>query len=443
MSEVNKGTSEQLEQIFLRLNQDLDKLTLPARVLNTPYVFDYLARFKNLRGLMLIGNEVLTKEHMDQILTKTSITNVLSSNIIEINIEDMPSAIKYIGNTEAIYYDDLLISNDKDINTNAHFFYSEDIFYNLDTILSMITHFNVDIKNNHLNIIGLSEQKESICYNYRTQQLEFEGDPSKLQDVIDKFKEHHYGVAITTINLKDYSQETADFEYISDIVNISVGTNDMSLEEYNDIRDQIVSITNGIKENNLTPFEQMAYIYQSTKSSFIAKQVFDLIGIRSEEIGYLQTNMIRLNDEKYNVHGVFSFNPSVQRNDASQTSIEPLRKAEQAIEYSKMLTTKKDYKEHYPDADIPVLFEDETQGSYNKWSELPKIKIIKQPKDKYLKLLQTLFDNEEEVEEYLNVDKPPIEDYFKALETINNRQIGQEEPTYEVVEVQDEMKKLL
>ena len=139
---INK---EFINYILTNADQDIRTITLPSEAMEDYRTIGLLSRFKELREINIIGNHVLTKEEINELLSKTTVTNITSETIEDTDIKDLPSAIKIIGESDAIYYDDLLISNDKEKPANAEFFYSDDIYYNIDTILTMIKHFNIDI----------------------------------------------------------------------------------------------------------------------------------------------------------------------------------------------------------------------------------------------------------------------------------------------------------
>lgn len=413
---INK---EFINFILTNADQDIRTITLPSEAMEDYRTIGLLSRFKELREINITGNHVLTKEEINELLSKTTVTNITSETIEDTDIKDLPSAIKIIGESDAIYYDDLLISNDKEKPANAEFFYSDDIYYNIDTILTMIKHFNIDIKNKHLNVISLSNQNEGLTYDSNTKHLDFEGNVSLLDEIINSFKQRKFTIESLNISLPNYLNNINNIHGIIPNITITVNNKELTIEEYEQIYSKVLEIVEILDTSNLSQIEKITYLYQLTGDDTIIREVLKAEDIKYEEFN--DKNITRVDDDKYDIHGVYVVGPYA----GIKNEISNISNYHQIIAYYlNFMNCKDDYKALYAEEDTPAIFKNNIKLDQFDLDSLPRLSDRVENGSNEIKTIQTLFDKDEYglINSYINKQAPSIEVFRNAMMTIKQEE---------------------
>jgi len=459
--------------VLNNLNSDTTTLKIMPQLLSDPNFINNLRKCNNLTSLEILIDYEITKEQLNDILRKTNLYIINIPHPSKIDITGLPTAIKYDGDFEAIYYDGLLIENQRRFNSNYHFFYTDDVAYNIEDIFNFFIHNKLsNDENMKLNIIS-NDGLDSIHYSKKTASLEYYGRFSDLKNVISEFESAELPLDTIYIGLENKDYDFRDLYSINKNIKLIYEGNETTIEEFEAMRSTIDYFKSLITAYPLSPVEQIVYAYDIIKSfeyeddeedyrnsrhldkivktgkivcvgyARFLKQVLSELGFKIDVIGVKSPNpdgtydntrvnheriLIRVDDDKYNIHGVFALDPTWDRNtihyevkgkdgDYTHPVEDPrdnviLKEYSAIISYIHFLVTKNEYQHLFADEYAPSIFKFEPNSLVEQLKKKPKFSgRVKNKITEAMCYLQEFFDEDEydQIPSYLNTERPSLD----------------------------------
>ena len=459
--------------VLNNLNPDTTKLKIMPQLLDDPNFINHLSKCTNLTTLDILSDCEITKEQLNKILNKTNLYIINMPHPSKIDITGLPTAFKYDGDFEAVYYDGLLIENNRKFNSNYHIFYTDDIAYNIGDIFNFFVHNKLsnDGDNTRLNIIS-NDGYEAIYYSKRTRSLEFYGCFDDLQNIINRFESVNLPIDTVYIPVDNADYDLSSLYKINKKVVINYDNNETTIEEFEAMRSTIDYFKSLITAYPLSPIEQIVYAYDIIKSfeykddeedyrnsraldkivktgkivcvgyARFLKQVLSELGFKIEVIGVKspnpdgtyddhkvnhERNLIRVDDDKYGIHGVFALDPTWDRNtkfyeikNENGNKTHPvedpkdnviLKEYNSIISYIHFLVTKNEYQSLFADESVPPIFAFELNSLVEQLKNKPKLSERKNNRiSEAMRYLQKFFEEDEYdlIPSYINTERPSL-----------------------------------
>ena len=483
-----KYISPELIRIVLEnLSESIETLNVPGEFLNFS---DLLKLYPKLTTINVTNNYEISEKNIIDIKNNTKIENIEAINFEGLTTDYNLNALYYNGDFEEIKLLDssLTIRNpNKKLTAKVNYFNVPDLYENINDVVNYIKEHNIDPNSyNYFNIISKTLNTNYICYSKEDNELEYDGDLTKINEIISIIEQlgiHPKNIYLRLDN-KDYDYK--QFKGIKYPIIIDYGDeySNATLEEFIAMRETINYYKELITSSNLSPLEQITYAYDIIKSfdynegiytsdsrsmhkiintgsivcvgySQFLKQVLQELGYKIETFDLNspdiygkypdnynnhERNIIRIDDDKYNIHMVAAMDSTwdsgtneintYKFNDKNTTTFANVNNL---ISYIHFLIPKNEYMYLFKDKYLPPFFTINPLDLKENFDEIPNIRIPETEKEEGLKTLQKLFDKGEGkiIDYYLNSKRPSFE-IFK--EVINNVKMAE---GYNLKESQD------
>ncbi len=464
-----------INYILDNLDENIEELKVPGEFIKYT---NKLSMFPKLRYIYITDNYGVTKKDVLNIKDKTNINTLEAYNFADLFNEYSENAIYYDGNyLEMKFLDkDLLITNkNKRFNSKIVSLFIPNIYNNLKDLTTYIKENEIQIPNiKYFNIISTTPNEDYITYLRSKNYLEYNGDISRLKDILQELEKIEIipDTIIISVENKDYDYRI--FKELKGLkANVELYYGDIetaTIEEFVTMRETINYYKDLIRQSNLSPLEEITFAYDLMKSfdykegelasdsrsihkciklgkivcvgySEFLNQLLSELGYRIdtlnanviEENGKYSNldanhvrNIIRIDDDKYNIHMVAALDTTwdgnLKKEEVHRKRLDweaPLTSIDQVLSYIYFLIPKNEYTYVFNDKEIPSIFYYEPEAFAENYEYLPRIERPVQSVDQGRYHIQRLFDKEEKdlIATYINADRPPFE-IFK--EVINN-----------------------
>ena len=493
--------------VLNNLNPDTTRLRIMPQLLRDPNFINCLRKCNDLTSLEILTDYEITKEELNTILKKTNLNIINIPHPSKIDITDLPTAFKYDGDFEAIYYDGLLIENNRRFNSNYHFFYTDDVGYNIGDIFNFFVHNKLSNgEDTKLNIIS-NDGMDAIYYSKKTHSLEYYGSFQDLKNIIEEYEAVGLPIDTLYLPLQNEDYDFSDLYNINKKIIVTYDNQETTIEEFEAMRSTIDYFKSLITAYPLSPAEQIVYAYDIIKSfeyeddendyrnsraldkivktgkivcvgyARFLKQVLRELGFKIDVIGvnspnddgtYDNTevnherNIIRVDDDKYNIHGVFALDPTwdrntkfyeVQNKDDKNTHPvkEPgdnviLKEYNSIISYIHFLVTKNEYQTLFEDKSIPSIFKFEINSLVEQLKNKPKYSNRFTNKiSEAMKYLQEFFTEEEYdmIPSYINTERTSLDIMKEILYNVEKAEGYTREATEKTLQDMEEYNRSL
>lgn len=481
---LNDITPEIKEVIVKYISKDVTELTLPNKFLED---ITFLANFPKLKKLKIIGYCKFKEEEIAFIKEKTSIKEIDSQDgpIIDYNYKPKEGEI-FLSKPSPVFISGDLIN--RAITKSTMQTSVEALVGDSELDLSLLekaymhaikptdsTITSVEIKSANV------KESSSRCKNllnikisgdHEIEKLIFDGreDASSLADVVKKIETI---LPIKQIHLHCSNQNYENIHYLNPIAkkyDLVVDYGDMtdcSLEDFLAMRETINYFNELIRGYNLSPLEKLTFAYDIMKTfaykeneqekeiprtlhsivstdyivclgySKFLTQLLKENGITATEVGVTcnpkteqqaghSKTLVRIDDDKYNIHGVYCVDATwdrsrekamlVENSDGNNYVQYGLNEGDTVMKefdplglYRNFLVPAEDYPVAYPDELSPSLFR------ATKDKHISQLTGEKDSSDAYpmaKEQLKVLFKPEEDLDtiyDYMLVSKPPLE----------------------------------
>ncbi len=491
-------SNDLISTVLNNLNPDTTKLKVMPQLLNDPNFINNLRKCTNLTTLEILSDCELTKEQLNNILKKTNLYIINMPHPTKIDIEGLPTAFKYDGDFEAVYYDGLLIENNRRFNSNYHFFYTDDIAYNIRDIFDFFIHNKLsnDDENTRLNIIS-NDGLDGIYYSKRNHSIEYYGCFDDLKTVLDEFESVNLPIDTVYIPVDNKDYVFQDLYNINKKIIITYDNNETTIEEFEAMRSTINYFKSLITAYPLSPIEQIVYAYDIIKSfeyedddedyrnsraldkivktgkivcvgyARFLKQVLSELGFKIDVISVNaphsdgsydqdnnhERNLLRVDDDKYGIHGVFALDPTWDRNtkhyevkgkDGDYThpvedprDNEILKEYQSIISYIHFLVTKNEYQSLFADEKAPAIFRFDPNSLVEQLKTKPKLSTRTPNRiSEAMFYLQKFFDEDEydKIPSYINTERPSLDIMKEILYNVEKAEGYTREATEQTIQ---------
>ena len=458
--------------VLNNLNPDTTRLKIMPQLLNDPNFINHLSKCTNLTTLDVLSDCEITKEQLNNILKKTNLYIINMPHPSKIDITELPTAFKYVGDFEAVYCDGLLIENNRRFDSNYHFFYTDDIAYNIGDIFDFFIHNKLsnDGDNTRLNVIS-NDGLDAIYYSKRNHSLEYFGCFDDLQHIIDEFEAVNLPIDTVYIPVNNEDYDLSSLYKINKKVVINYDNDETTIEEFEAMRSTINYFKSLITAYPLSPIEQIVFAYDIIKSfeyeddeqdyrnsraldkivktgkivcvgyARFLKQVLSELGFKIDVISVNaphsdgsydqddnhERNILRVDDDKYGIHGVFALDPTWDRNrkfyevrnkNGKNTypvknpgDNEILKEYKSIISYIHFLVTKNEYQLLFADESVPSIFRFIPESLVEQLKSKPKLSNRLNNKiGEAMRYLQEFFEEDEydKIPSYINTERPSL-----------------------------------
>lgn len=463
----------------------INELTLPHEILPS---IEELARFPNLKKLIDIEEmRKYTPEELEA-FQKTSITECICPNAQHLLSED--SFAK--GTIWITAVEEELIKQGKTIIrkseqpaqklTNVKIILEQ--FKDFPTLVDLMETEHIIFrlnKENHFHNRLMIQSNRKYGQDYISEKqgsviLELEDSKVKAATIATDDIEDIIAIAtgltkwqstLKSVNLKLENKTYQELETIDENIKslplkIKYGTDDCSYDEFMLMRATIDWYKKIIMEQNLSPAEKTCFAYDIVKSfpynesmedqmnsrqipkviktgnivcvgyAKLLTQLLNELGVKAEMFtaGFHARNIIHLDDDKYNIHGVYTIDATWDSGEmkklkteegdiklaASIKSTDTIIKEYDALSlYNDFLIPYSDYERKYSTADFPKLYEATRKNDFN----IINNELLEVEKN-------TLFDNDvsdEEIKQIVeNTKKPSLETFISLLRTVREKE---------------------
>ena len=295
---------------------------------------------------------------------------------------------------------------------------------------------------------------------------------------------------------KDYV--FSDLYNINKKVIITYNGNETTIEEFEAMRSTIDYFKSLITAYPLSPIEQIVYAYDIIKSfeyeddeedyrnsraldkivktgkivcvgyARFLRQVLSELGFKIDIIGVNapnpdgsydeqdvnhERNLIRVDDDKYNIHGVFALDPTWDRNTKfyevkneneknSYPVADPkdnvvIREYNSIISYIHFLVTKNEYQSLFADKSAPAIFRFEPNSLVEQLKTKPKLSSRAHNKiSEAMRYLQKFFDEDEydKIPSYINTERPSLDIMKEILYNVEKAEGYTREATEQTIQ---------
>lgn len=466
-------TKEFIEFILNNLSENIETLNVPGEFIKhvtTIGLYPKLTTFK------ISDDFALTSKDIENITFYTNINYIEASNLKTLTENYDLNALYYDGKFQEIklLQDDLIIKNpNKRQNIQSHNFIIPNIYNYLIDVVDFMKENGLDPKEyKYFNAISATQNEDYVNYNNEAEEIEYYGDISKLKEIInymidlEYYPEHLYLI----LENKDY-----DYKYLREIkfpVAIDYGDiSPASIDEFITMREAINYYKELITSANLSPLEQITYAYDIIKSfnysegyhaedsrsmhkivksgnivcvgyALFLKQVLSELGFKIEDYSVNapndygrysnfktnhRRNLIRIDDDKYNIHMVAALDATWDS--GNDTNSKELFNNENSIilgnvsnllSYIHFLITKNEYQYIFEDKETPSFFSYPPEIIEEKIEFLPKIVDRNTDMNDAIYYYQQLFNKEEAslIKSYINAKRPTYEIFKEVISNV-------------------------
>ena len=465
---------EFLELIVNNLSENVETLNVPGEILNYA---EGLGMYPKLSTIKVTNNYEITEQNVNDINTKTKIEFIEAINFDGLTNEYNLNAIYYNGEFEELKMIDsnLRIKNpNKKIEISTNYFNIPNLYENINDVINYIKENDINIsKQEFLNIITRNTDTDYLFYTKFDNEIEYAGDLTKIREFTKFIRELGLNPSYLFIKLenKDYDYKLFKGLDIPIIIDYGDEYSNATLEEFIAMRETIKYYKELITSSNLSPLEQVTYAYDIIKSFDYAeaeigcdsrsmhriinsgkivcvgyaqflKQVLKELGFKieaydvnsPEKYGYYpddydnhERNIIRIDDDKYNVHMVAACDPTwdsgtpeINTYRFSDKNATTLADVNNLISYINFIIPKNEYMFLFKDKDVPSFFSISPKIIASHFDEMPKIVFPSTNVDYALSMLQKLFDKGEGdlIEEYIEAKRPSYEIFRQVIQNV-------------------------
>lgn len=465
---------EFLELIVNNLSENVETLNVPGEILNYA---EGLGMYPKLSTIKVTNNYEITEQNVNDINTKTKIEFIEAINFDGLTKDYNLNAIYYNGEFEELKMLDsnLRIKNpNKKIEISTNYFNIPNLYENINDVINYIKENDINIsKQEFLNIITRNTDTDYLFYTKFDNEIEYAGDLTKIKDFTKFIRELGLNPSYLFIKLenKDYDYKLFKGLDIPIIIDYGDEYSNATLEEFIAMRETIKYYKELITSSNLSPLEQVTYAYDIIKSFDYAeaekgsdsrsmhkiinsgkivcvgyaqflKQVLKELGFKIEaydvnspdKYGYYpdnydnhERNIIRIDDDKYNVHMVAACDPTwdsgtpeINTYRFSDKNATTLADVNNLISYINFIIPKNEYMFLFKDKEVPSFFSINPKVIASHFDEMPKIVSPSTNVDYALSMLQKLFDKGEGdlIEEYIEAKRPSYEIFRQVIQNV-------------------------
>ena len=464
-------TEEFKDFILNTLSEEIEVLNVPGEFLQN---VDQLALFPKLREVRITNFYELSKEEMLKIKNNTTINKIEIINIKNLYNDYDENAVYYDGKYRDITFTDKdfnVVNYTSGKNVIANNFIVNNLYRNIDDVINYIKENNMDISElEFFNIITAIGNEDYICYNSTENEMEYYGDINQLRNIVEKLSLINIKPNKIYLKLENKDYDFSSLRGLKYPIEIDYGViNTATIEEFIAMRETINYYKELITQYNLSPIEQVTYAYDIIKSfeykeaedkgdsrspheyivggkivcvgySIFLEQVLKELGFKIEylSVNTLENNnefsskesnharnIIRIDDDKYNIHMIAALDATWDSDTRSNTQYRFLDEenfqkrfveTNNLLSYIYFLIPKNDYEYTFEDKDLPALFSYPTKMFVKNFDMKPKINRPITSFDVGLSTLQCLFEKEEinSIERYIDAPRPSY-DTFKEI----------------------------
>ena len=465
---------EFLELIVNNLSEKIETLNVPGEILNYS---DILGMYPKLSIIKVTNNYKITEKNVEDIKDKTKIEYIEAINFDGLTDEYNLNAIYYSGNFEELKLLDsnLRIKNpNKKLNISTNYFNIPNLYENMKDVLEYIQENDIQLsEQEYLNIITRNTDNDYLFYSKKNNEIEYAGDLSKLKVFTIMIKE--LGLNPNNIFLR---LENKDYDYrlfkgidLPIIIDYGDEYSNATVEEFITMRETINYYKELITSSNLSPLEQITFAYDIIKSfdyqeaeigsdsrsmhkivnsgkivcvgyAQFLKQVLKELGFKIETFDVNspdrygsypdpfdnhERNVIRIDDDKYNVHMIAACDPTwdsgtpdINTYRFSDKNATTLADINNLISYINFIIPKDEYMYLFKDKEVPSFFSVNPKIIGNYFDEMPKIIFPQTNIDHALNMLQHLFDKGEGelIQDYLEAKRPSYEIFRQVIQHV-------------------------
>ena len=467
-------TPELIRIVLENLSESIETLNVPGEFLNFS---DLLKLYPKLTTINVTNNYKISEKNIIDIKNNTKIENIEAINFEGLTTDYNLNALYYNGDFEEIKLLDssLTIRNpNKKISPLGNYFNIPDLYQNIDDVIKYIKENNIDpLSNDYFNIISKTLDNNYISFSKRDKELEYKGELSKLNEMVDKIEQLGIYPSIILIKLENKDYDYKLFKSIKYPILIDYGDKYAyaTLEEFIAMRETINYYKELITSSNLSPLEQITYAYDIIKSfdynegiytsdsrsmhkiintgnivcvgySQFLKQVLKELGYKIEsyslnspneygkypnEFDNHRRNVIRIDDDKYNVHIVAVMDSTWDSDEPEKTTYRFRHKNESTLSdinnllsYIHFLIPRNEYMFLFKDKYLPSFFTINSEYLKENFDTMPIIRRTESETEESLKVLQQLFDKGEGlmIDHYLNAKRPTYEIFREVIKNV-------------------------
>lgn len=510
-------TTELFEMIKKYINKDIQELTIPYDMISD---IRYLGKFKKLEKLKIDDYSRLTLEDLDKIERYTNIKEIITRDNVMIGEDVKDSDLIGITNLGLYKYHKLIIkkqpqnkptSIEGKINRLEDLEKIENLLHDVD--LKDVKQFSIECKNEECSDIN----KKMIFFSINDGKIDTLNinikNLQKLKQLLKLLELREIKANKIIVNLENKTYE--GLEELVDItkrldIKIDYGAPQLTdLEGFLSMRYTLDYYKELINSVDLSPLEKAIYAYDLIKSyqynekyddlvksryipeivkegyivcagySSMLKQLMKEIDIPTENVNVIvkngeeeyghTRNIIKLDDNKYNVHGIYIIDATndSRRNDLSQvidkdgSSKIRYNKEEEDIVikqydglslYQYFLVPYEEYTSVFKNDTQPYIFRYlyslKTKSQNNETQNYLNIFDINYMNIKYLEeqteaLFGTKYDAEEVITKIKTSKKPSLEVFRRAIETVRKAEGYQENSLQENINETIELNQMI
>lgn len=395
------------DSVKTQINPDITELTIPLTLIEND--LSYLSNFPKLEILKLTGYNILTKEQLD-ILSKTNIKEIDTVMLPYIydNLLSETNTVLVGGQFNILIYKGIIIRDAiKKLESNTD-----------DYIKIRVNSLNKENLETLFRVINTSGIEEILIEDYNKKEYKINIEKNNTVNLIvntpiEALKFYNYfnnkGITVDTIKIKldDKNKYGLDYGVLEDLnkkvklkLSYENGISDATLEEFTSLQESIKWYRKLITDANLSPTEKLMYVYDILKTfeyksseecydsrdphriietGFIVCRGYAALlneiingvdtGISSinvdvtvydkeELLGSHSRNVVRIDDEKYNIHGLFVIDATWDSVKTDEESLKILGSDYTALDlYRYFLIPYNDYKKTFGNDTIPSTFD--------------------------------------------------------------------------------------
>ena len=433
--------------------------------------------YPKLNTVKVTNNYAITEQNVIDINNNTKIEYIEAINFDELTEEYNLNALYFDGEYDEVKLLDsnLSIKNpNRKISYLTNYFNVPNLYENINDVIQYIKENEINIeKQEFLNILSRNTDTDYLFYRRENNEIEFEGDLTKLKEIEEIIKKLGLNPNDMFVNLenKDYDYKLFKGIKLPLVINYGDEYSNATLEEFIAMRETINYYKELITSSNLSPLEQVTFAYDIIKSfdykdAFIEsesrsmhkiinsgkivcvgyaqflKQVLKELGFKIEtydvnspdkygrypdDYDNHERNVIRIDDDKYNVHMIAACDPTwdsgtpeINTYRFSDKNSTILSDVNNLISYINFIIPKEEYMYLFKDKEAPSFFSVNPKIIASHFDEMPKVLFAKTNIDKALKMFQTLFDKGEGdlIQDYIEAKRPTYEVFRQVIQHV-------------------------